>query len=118
MRVLGDDVVWIRDIEDGERLRRGVDEIDVLSFDRNGCRIDESRGVGVLGDNVVRVRNIEDREDDTYEITGNIKYMFARWITFSGTAGFEKRDSNLAGYDYENTFFILKLAFAYDSSRK
>jgi hypothetical protein len=62
--------------------------------------------------------NIAEREDDTYEISGSLNYMFARWMTFSGTAGFEKRDSNLAGLDYENTFFILKLGFTYDLGRK
>jgi hypothetical protein len=62
--------------------------------------------------------NTAEREDDTYEISGSLNYLFARWMTFSGTAGFEKRDSNLAGFDYENTFFILKLGFTYDLGRK
>jgi hypothetical protein len=62
--------------------------------------------------------NTAEREDDTYEISGSLNYLFARWMTFSGTAGFEKRDSNLVGLDYENTFFILKLGFTYDLGRK
>ena len=58
------------------------------------------------------------RKDDIYELSGSINYKFARWLTFSVTGGIEKRDSNLEGLDYDNTYFIANLKFAYDLGRK
>ncbi len=58
------------------------------------------------------------RKDDVYELSGSISYKFARWLTFSVTGGIEERDSNLNGLDYENTYFIANLEFAYDLGRK
>ena len=58
------------------------------------------------------------RKDDVYELSGSINYKFARWLTFSVTGGIEERDSNLEGLDYDNTYFIANLEFAYDLGRK
>ena len=58
------------------------------------------------------------RDDDTYHISGDIGYMFTDWLTFTVTAGYKDRDSNLAGYDYENKYFIGQLDFSYDLGRK
>ncbi len=44
--------------------------------------------------------------------------MFTDWLTFTVTAGYKDRDSNLAGYDYENKYFIAQLDFSYDLGRK
>ena len=60
----------------------------------------------------------EKRKDNTYDIFGKINYRFARWLVFSFTAGYEKRDSNLAGLSYNNTYFITTLGFVYDLSKK
>jgi len=57
---------------------------------------------------------IDQRKDDTFELSGTISYKFARWLIFSLTAGYQNRDSNLAGLSYENDFFISRLEFAYD----
>ena len=57
------------------------------------------------------------RKDDTYVFSGTLSYAFARWLTLYGTAGHEKRNSNLAGFDYDNTFYIAKLEFAYRVGR-
>ena len=54
------------------------------------------------------------REDKTYDISGSVGYMFTDWLTFSITAGFEDRDSNLAGYDYDNRYYMARLALVYD----
>lgn len=54
------------------------------------------------------------REDDTYGISGSLDYMFTDWLTFGVTAGYQERDSNLAGFDYDNTFFMIGLDLAYD----
>jgi hypothetical protein len=54
------------------------------------------------------------REDDTYNISGSIGYLFTERIALSLTGGIEDRDSNLADLSYEDKFFILKLDFNYD----
>jgi polysaccharide biosynthesis protein VpsM len=57
---------------------------------------------------------VDQRKDDTTELSGTISYKFARWLIFSVTAGYQNRDSNLAGLSYDNNFFISRLEFAYD----
>ena len=61
---------------------------------------------------------IEKRNDNTYDIFGKINYKFARWLVFSVTGGFEKRDSNIAGLSYNDTYFIANLGLAYDLGKK
>ena len=61
---------------------------------------------------------IERRKDNTYDIYGKINYQFARWLVFSVTGGFEKRDSNIAGLSYNDTYFVTNLGFVYDVGRK
>ncbi len=58
------------------------------------------------------------REDDTFHISADIGYMFTDWLTFTITGGYKDRDSNLAGYDYLNKYFIAKLDFSYDLGKK
>jgi hypothetical protein len=57
---------------------------------------------------------LEGREDNGYGIQVSLGYVFTDWLTLTGEAGYEERDSNLAGFDYENEYFIIKLDFAYD----
>jgi len=54
------------------------------------------------------------REDDIYQISGGIGYIFADWLTFSVTATYEDRDSNLQGYDYDDKTVMATLNFNYD----
>ena len=54
------------------------------------------------------------RKDNTYNVAGNVGYILTRWLTVGVTAGYAKRESNLAGYDYKDTYCILKLDFAYN----
>ncbi len=56
---------------------------------------------------------IETRDDDTYDISGRIGCMFTDWLTLSITAGYEERDSNLAGHDYDNNYYIAELQFGH-----
>lgn len=58
--------------------------------------------------------NTELREDKTYNISGGLGYMFTDWLTFSITAGYEERDSNLAGYDYGNRYYMAKIDLSYN----
>jgi hypothetical protein len=54
------------------------------------------------------------REDKTFDISGSLGYLFTDWLTFSITAGYEERDSNLAGYDYDNRYYMLKIDLVYN----
>jgi len=62
--------------------------------------------------------NTKRRKDGTFIISGTVDYAFARWLTLNGTAGYETRDSNLAGYGYDNTFVIFSLEFAYSLGKR
>ena len=58
------------------------------------------------------------RNDDITEFSGSISYKLARWLTFSVTGGIEERDSNISGLDYDNTYFMANLEFAYNIGKK
>jgi hypothetical protein len=56
---------------------------------------------------------IENRDDNTYDVSGSIAYLFTEKLALSFTAGRQERDSNLSGYSYENNYMILKIDFNY-----
>jgi hypothetical protein len=58
------------------------------------------------------------RKDKTYTLSGSINYRFARWMAFNVAVGYETRDSNIFGLDYDNTFVIARINFAYEIGRK
>jgi hypothetical protein len=60
----------------------------------------------------------ERREDDAYGIQASLGYIFSDWLTLTATVGYEDRDSNLAGFDYENEYFLINLGFSYDVGSK
>jgi hypothetical protein len=57
---------------------------------------------------------LEGREDNAYGIQVSLGYVFTDWLTLTGEAGYEERNSNLVGFDYENEYYLIKLDFAYD----
>jgi len=60
----------------------------------------------------------DDRKDDTFSISADLGYMINKWLTFNIGAGYEKRDSNLAGYDYENKYIMGNIDFRYSSASR
>ena len=58
------------------------------------------------------------RKDNTYTLSGSLNYRFARWVALNLAAGYENRDSNIPGLNYDNTFVIARLNFAYEIGRK
>lgn len=60
----------------------------------------------------------EEREDNLYAISGSIGYKFLDWLTLSAVVGYEGRESNFTGYDYDNTFFLVKIDSEYDFAPK
>jgi len=57
--------------------------------------------------------SLEERKDDTYDVSGTITYAFARWLSCSLKGGYTKRNSNLAGRNYENRYGLVSIDFAY-----
>lgn len=53
-------------------------------------------------------------DDDTYLLSGKLAYKPLDYLTLGIEGGYETRDSNLSGYDYDNTFVLLTLAISYD----
>ena len=58
--------------------------------------------------------HLEIRDDKTYNVYGRVGYLITKAMTVSFTAGKENRDSNLAGYDYDNDYVYLRFDFNYD----
>ena len=58
------------------------------------------------------------REDDTYGLSLGAGYLFKEWLTFKLSGGYEKRDSNLNGYSYDNKYAMATVEFNYDLSMK
>jgi hypothetical protein len=53
------------------------------------------------------------REDDTYNITGDISYLVKEWLVFNVAAGYETRDSDISSEEYDNTEVMARLQFAH-----
>lgn len=58
--------------------------------------------------------SLDDRSDDTWTTSGKVKYDMLDYLAFGLEAGFSKRDSNIAGLSYDNTFVGLTLDFNYN----
>jgi len=58
------------------------------------------------------------RKDKTFTVSGNLNYRLARWMALNMAVGYENRDSNINGLNYDNTFVIASLNFFYELGRK
>ncbi len=58
------------------------------------------------------------RKDDTYGISGSIRYLIDDRWNLLFTTGITDRDSNVVGYSYENVYLTLNLEFSYPLGRK
>ncbi len=58
------------------------------------------------------------RDEDIYKLEGSVGYLFKEWLVFKIAAGREKRDSNIAGFDYTDTYYIAKLDFSYSLGKR
>lgn len=56
---------------------------------------------------------LELRDEDTYTVDASVGYELTRWLTVSLETGYEERDSNHAGRDYENTWVFGEFAVVY-----
>ena len=85
-------------------------KVDITAYYQNS---DYERTYGLTPEGTTELR-----DDDTYHISGDIGYMFADYLTFSVSASYEDRDSNLLGYDYDNKSVMATLDFGYDIGRR
>jgi hypothetical protein len=61
---------------------------------------------------------IELRDDDTKAMEGSLGYIISDYLVFKVAYGYEDRDSNIAGRDYSNNYFMVKLDFDYSLGRR
>ena len=61
---------------------------------------------------------LELRDEDTFDINGSIGYKITEWATFTIKGGYEERDSNHAGRDYENGYAMGLVELAYNIGQK
>ena len=55
-----------------------------------------------------------DREDDTWKIACDAKYLATHWLSLGTEFGVETRDSNEAGEDYDNYYALIKADLVYN----
>ncbi|MFC1867602.1 outer membrane beta-barrel protein [Thermodesulfobacteriota bacterium] len=67
---------------------------------------------------LTRSGTTELRDENTLTLEGSIGYIVTDWLLFTVTAGDEERESNHAGRDYENRYFMAKLDFRYDLGKR
>jgi len=58
------------------------------------------------------------RDDDTITVEGSLGYIINDWLLFTVAAGYEDRDSNLAGFDYDNRYCMATLDFSYSLGKR
>jgi hypothetical protein len=73
---------------------------------------------GALASYQISDYQLTSRKDNTYTVSGNLNYRLARWMALNVAVGYESRDSNIDGLDYDNTFVIASLNFSYELGRK
>lgn len=58
------------------------------------------------------------REDDRYLVNASMAYQIRRWLDLALSGGYENRDSNLAGFDFDSAYVQLMLNTSYDLGRR
>ncbi len=56
----------------------------------------------------------DERDEDTYLVSGRLAYQASDYLTIGVEGGYETRNSNVDGNDYDNTFVLFTLDFSYD----
>ena len=54
------------------------------------------------------------RDEDTFNINGSVGYLVFDWLTVSVETGYEERDSNHAGRDYDNSWVMGLVKMEYE----
>ena len=61
---------------------------------------------------------VNEREDDTWDGSVALDYLFWDFLSMGVEGGVEERDSNSAGSDYKTDYILVKAAFNYDFGSK
>jgi uncharacterized protein (PEP-CTERM system associated) len=83
-----------------------------------GYEFTSKLSAGALGAYQISDYQLTSRKDKTFTVSGNVNYRLARWLALNVAVGYESRDSNIDGLDYDNTFVIANLNFFYELGRK
>ena len=83
-----------------------------------GYEFTSKLSAGALGSYQISDYQLTSRKDKTFTVSGNVNYRLARWMALNVAVGYESRDSNIDGLDYDNTFVIASLNFSYELGRK
>jgi len=67
---------------------------------------------------LTRAGTLEVREDDTKSLEARLGYMLSDYLVFTVAAGYQDRDSNIAGKSYDNNYVLVKLDFAYSVGKR
>lgn len=54
------------------------------------------------------------RKDEVYDISALVGYLIRKNMEISFRVGNSNRDSNIAGFDYDNNYYLLDFSFNYD----
>ena len=58
------------------------------------------------------------RDDDTISFSGGVDYLINDYVTLGLEAGYDDRDSNTIGYNYDNSWVMFQLVCNYDLGSK
>ncbi|MGB5620849.1 MAG: outer membrane beta-barrel protein, partial [Desulfobacterales bacterium] len=83
-----------------------------------GYEFTSKLSAGALGAYQISDYQLTSRKDKTFTVSGNVNYRLARWMALNVAVGYESRDSNIDGLNYDNTFVIANLNFFYELGRK
>jgi hypothetical protein len=56
----------------------------------------------------------ESREDEVFDFSAQVKYLFTRQFSMAVKYGYERRDSNIADKNYDNNYLMLSADLEYD----
>ncbi len=56
------------------------------------------------------------RDDNTYDLSGKLRLKIIRWLYAELLGGYETRESNFEGFDYDNSYIALNLGSEFDTT--
>lgn len=63
---------------------------------------------------VTRDGTLDRRKDHAYLVSGKIGYWFTDWLLLSLEGGYERRNSNIDGLDFDNTYWLARVDFKFN----
>lgn len=101
------------------RLKRSIEETNLSGssgflYDRYGIRLDQRINAKLYMDVALTLRNARyyevDRNDDYYEATAGLAYVWVKGLSLSFDYLYTTRDTNIPGFDYRRQRVIASIA--------